>query len=58
MKIRNIFGEIRTGKYIEGNITSNESMEVYTFKKEAINYSTLVVNLNIVLYIIKLKINI
>ncbi len=42
MKIRNIFGEIRTGKYIEGNITSNESMEVYTFKKEAINYSTLV----------------
>lgn len=42
MKIRDVFGEIRTGKYIEGNITSNDSMEVYTFKKEAINYSTLV----------------
>lgn len=44
MKIRDVFGEIRTGKYIEGNITSNESMEIYTFKKEAINYSTLVEN--------------
>jgi len=42
MKVRDIFGEIRTGKYIDGTMTSNESMEVYTFKKEAINYSTLV----------------
>lgn len=42
MKINDVFGEIRTGKYIDGTITSNESMQIYTFKKEAINYSTLV----------------
>jgi len=42
MKIRDIFKEIRTGKYIDGTMTSDESMQVYTFKKEAINYSTLV----------------
>lgn len=42
MKIREVFGEIRTGKYIDGNLTSNESTEIYTFKKDAINYSTLV----------------
>lgn len=42
MKVREIFGEIRTGKYIDGEITTNESMQVYTFKKDALNYSTLV----------------
>lgn len=42
MKIRDVFDEIKTGRYINNSIESNEAMEVYTFKKEALSYSTLV----------------
>ncbi len=42
MKVRDIFTEIKTGRYINNSIESNEAMEVYTFKKEALSYSTLV----------------
>lgn len=46
MKVRDVFKECRTGVYIGGNntIDSNEATEVYTFKKEALSYSTLVEN--------------
>lgn len=42
MKIKDVFEEIKTGRYINNSIESNEAMEVYTFKKEALSYSTLV----------------
>lgn len=42
VKVRDVFLEIRTGRYFNNTLESNEAMEVYTFKKEALSYSTLV----------------